>query len=67
MDAIKGDTPLADTMCDAPHGLKLFRVEVACWRCQLKNNTLPGNSMIDEIRDQTEVLVVDAPAGASTV
>ena len=67
MDAIKGDTPLADTMCDAPHGLKFISGGSGLLEMLNLEKTTRYQAirMIDEIRDQTEILVVDAPAGAS--
>ena len=67
MDAIKGDTPLADTMCDAPHGLKFISGGSGLLEMLNLEKTTRYQAirMVDELRDQTEVLIVDAPAGAS--
>jgi len=67
MDAIQGKASMADVLCEAPHGMKFISggsglIEMLNLDQTTRYQTI---RMIDELRDQTEVLIADAPAGAS--
>ena len=67
MDVLDGSSSMTDILCDAPHGMKfisggsglldMLNVE--------KTTRYQTIRMVDELRDEAEVLIVDAPAGAS--
>jgi flagellar biosynthesis protein FlhG len=67
MDVLDGSSSMTDILCDAPHGMKfisggsglldMLNVE--------KTTRYQTIRMVDELHDEAEVLIVDAPAGAS--
>ena len=66
MDAIQGDASMADVLCDAPHGMKFISGSGLLEMLNLDQTTRYQTiRMVDELRDQTEILIADVPAGAS--
>ena len=67
MDAIQGDASMADVLCDAPHGMKFISGGSGLLEMLNLDQTTRYQTirMVDELRDQTEVLIADVPAGAS--
>ena len=67
MDAIQGDASMANVLCDAPHGMKFISGGSGLLEMLNLDQTTRYQMirMVDEIRDQTEVLIADVPAGAS--
>ena len=56
---------MVDTLCDAPHGM-VFPVARIAEMLNLNQTTRYQTiRMLDEIRQETEVLIADVPAGAS--
>jgi flagellar biosynthesis protein FlhG len=67
MDVLDGSSSMADILCDAPHGMKFISggsglLEMLNVEKATRYQTI---RMVDELRDETEILIVDAPAGAS--
>ena len=67
MDAIQGDASMVEVLCDAPHGMKFISggsglLEMLNLDQKTRYQTI---RMVDELRDQTEILIADVPAGAS--
>ena len=67
MDAIQGDASMADVLCDAPHGMKFISGGSGLLEMLNLDQTTRYQTirMVDELRDETEVLIADVPAGAS--
>lgn len=67
MDAIQGDAGMSEVLCDAPHGMKFISGGSGLLEMLNLDQTTRYQTirMIDELRDQTEVLIADVPAGAS--
>ena len=67
MDAIQGDATMADVLCDAPHGMKFISGGSGLLDMLNLDQTTRYQMirMVDEISDQSEVLIADVPAGAS--
>ena len=66
-DAIQGNANMVDTLCDAPHGMKFISSGSGLLEMLNLNQTTRYQTirMLDEIRQETEVLIADVPAGAS--
>ena len=67
MDVLDGSSSMADILCDAPHGMKFISggsglLEMLNVEKTTRYHTI---RLVDELRDETEILIVDAPAGAS--
>jgi flagellar biosynthesis protein FlhG len=67
MDVLDGSSSMTDILCDAPHGMKFISggsglLEMLNVEKTTRYQTI---RMVDELRDEAEVLIVDAPAGAS--
>ena len=67
MDAIQGEATMADVLCDAPHGMKFISGGSGLVDMLNLDQTTRYQMirMVDEISDQSEVLIADVPAGAS--
>lgn len=67
MDALNGSVSMSDILCDAPHGMKFMSGGSGLLEMLNLEKTTRYQAirMVDELRDQTEILVADAPAGAS--
>lgn len=67
MDAIRGEVGMADVLCDAAFGLKFISGGTGLLEMLNLDQTTRYQTirMVDELRDQTEVLIADVPAGAS--
>ena len=67
MDAIQGDATMEDVLCDAPFGMKFVSGGTGLLEMLNLDQTTRYQTirMVDELRDQTEVLIADVPAGAS--
>jgi flagellar biosynthesis protein FlhG len=67
MDVLNGENAVSDILCDAPNGMKFLSGGSGLLEMLNIEKTMRYKAirMVDEIRDQTEVLIVDAPAGAS--
>lgn len=67
MDAIRGEAGMADVLCDAPFGMKFISGGSGLLEMLNLDQTTRYQTirMVDELRDQTEVLIADVPAGAS--
>lgn len=67
MDVLDGSSSMTDILCDAPHGMRFISggsglLEMLNVEKTTRYQTI---RMVDELRDETEILIVDAPAGAS--
>ena len=62
-----GRPSMADVLCDAPHGMKFISGGSGLLEMLNLDQTTRYQTirMVDELRDQTEVLIADVPAGAS--
>ena len=67
MDALNGSVSMADILCDAPNGMKFMSGGSGLLEMLNLEKTMRYQAirMVDELRDQTEILIADAPAGAS--
>lgn len=67
MDALDGDASMSEVLCDAPHGMKFISGGTGLLEMLNLEKTKQYQAirMIDELREQTEILIADAPAGAS--
>ena len=67
MDAIQGDASMAEVLCNAPHGMKFISGGNGLLEMLNLDQTTRYQTirMVDELRDETEVLIADVPAGAS--
>ena len=67
VDVLDGSAAMADILCDAPNGMKFISggsglLEMLNLDKSTRYQTI---RMVDELRDSADVLIVDAPAGAS--
>ncbi len=66
-DALQGGTTMQDVLCDAPYGMKFISGGSGLLEMLNIDKTTRYQAirMVDELRDDTEVLIADVPAGAS--
>ena len=67
IDAVDGGASMSDVLCDGPHGMKFISGGTGLLEMLNleKTKRFQAIRMVDELRDQTEILIADAPAGAS--
>ena len=67
MDVLDGSSSMTDILCDAPHGMKFISGGSGLLDMLNVDKTTRYQTIriVDELHDQAEVLIVDAPAGAS--
>ena len=66
-DAIQGEAGMTDVLCEAPHGMIFISGGSGLLDMLNLDQTTRYQMirMVDEISDQSEVLIADVPAGAS--
>ena len=66
-DALQGGANMQDVLCDAPYGMKFISGGSGLLEMLNIDKTTRYQAirMVDELRDETEVLIADVPAGAS--
>ncbi len=67
MDALQGDSSMQDVLCEAPFGMKFISGGTGLLEMLNLDKTTRYQAirMVEELRDETEILIADVPAGAS--
>ena len=67
IDALDGNATMSEVLCEAPHGMKFISGGTGLLEMLNLDKTTRYQAirLADELRDETEILIADAPAGAS--